>query len=78
MELKELKEKVYNCVEGGNTLVIEFYKGTQREDVEGTSYDDDNWFLAEREGYSDNLLFQCYGDYEEQVLMMFLKKKGVL
>lgn len=82
MELRDLKEKVYNSVHGGNTLIIEFYKGTQQEDMDGSSYDDDNWYIYEKEtntyGKDDERLHECYGDYLEQILEMYLKKKGDL
>lgn len=76
MRLDDLVIQLRQATEPGTKVVIEFYRGTQEEDLEGTSYDDDDWsiYTIKGNGLDYTREFVSVGDYLEQAIQNALKK----
>lgn len=73
--MEELLRKAQELVEPGNYLIIDFYKGTQLETMEGDDYDDDIWYVAEETSSKEVPMFVSYGYSFEVALKQFIQKK---
>lgn len=75
-DLRELIQELEYSIEPGTKVVIEFYRGTQHEDADGTSYDDNDWsiYTIKGSGLDYKREYVSTGDYLEQAIDNALKK----